>query len=549
MEDKAYYEGGEILTDQDFDSQEQPEYVGYEGKFETTHLTRMGSLKKVQVRSEEIPVGKIFDSYGHKIGILGWKLDGLAINVTLEDGKLVSIVTRGNGLAGIDVTSRLKDRWNQVSKGYGGTYEIRCEAVMSWENFKLFSEEYAHPRNLVSGIVNSKGEDSRLEYVDLVPIEVIEDGKVKDLLGGMVVYLHNFSEIFKEMIDSREKYIYPVDGLVIRRAERVYFELDGKYPKHAMAIKMPPPGTEATIREIEWKLTKTGKYTPICHLHPVEIDGRIIKRTHGYNFGFVMKNGLGPGAKVAMVISGDIIPQIIRCIEPGEECTVPEDSYISSVELLAGNMEQRIKAMKFNSAMGSFGFKGIGSAIWKIVGAHVDYEWVKVFSGINFSEFLTNHAGKLLNEYVGSVKEISLSHAIRCFQINNVGKSISIQVARKFSGLPHDYSGLERAAVEEAEKASEEFLKLELPFKIAPEVERSVALKYCMTGSPKEFGFSTKKAFTLNLPADWIETGNVKEANILFTDSLNSNSSKINAAKSLGIEIKLYSEYNLSITK
>ncbi|MEG0387676.1 MAG: NAD-dependent DNA ligase LigA, partial [Niameybacter sp.] len=255
--------------------------VGYEvasNLKKVTHPSRMLSLDKTK------EVDRLKNFLGEQLGMLSWKLDGLTIVCTYEDGKLVQAVTRGNGEIGEDVTNNAKTFVNlPLTIAYKEPLVIRGEAVITYSDFerineRLESEEkYKNPRNLCSGSVrqlnseitakrnvrlyafavvagnetcNSKME--KMEWLRSLGFETVEYKTVRqDDLEEAVAYFG--SEIKKRDFAS--------DGLVLVYDDIAYSKSLGttaKFPKDGIAFKWQDEISETHILDIEWNTSRTG---------------------------------------------------------------------------------------------------------------------------------------------------------------------------------------------------------------------------------------------------------------------------------------------------
>jgi NAD-dependent DNA ligase len=163
---------------------------------------------------------------------------------------------------------------------------------------KKYSSDYAHPRNLVAGIVRDENEnDSRIEDVDLVLLEAIEvDNSEITLLGFTQLFpefpnkadfeiindMYELREAYNKMYNSRSDYKYPTDGLVYASLEKTSFKHNGHHPEHAISIKFKPPRLISTIEKITWRLHRTGNWKPLLQFNKLIVDGRTIQRASGY---------------------------------------------------------------------------------------------------------------------------------------------------------------------------------------------------------------------------------------------------------------------------
>lgn len=342
---EEYYKGTPIMSDEEFDNLEQElhdsgvleEYVGAvdrEAKFE--HPTRMLSLSKFQAdkttgKAPTLEALAWMKNTGEKVFKVTCKYDGNAVNVIYKDGKLFQILTRGDGKRGRDITDKLKKKVpNRVKQEYAdGILEVRGEAIMLSEVFdKKYKGTYANPRNLVAGMLG-RDEGVNLSDVEFIAYDAKYDGEYLDILvinelGFNKVYKpfersfilgeDDFDKLFEEMVEVRAKSEFPLDGFVLKvvAENRNKFKENDHDPDWGKAIKFKPEGVVTEVEDIEWSMGKTGEYTPIAILTPVELDGTTVSRACLYNAGYVVDYAIEKGTRVRIVKSGDIIPQIVE---------------------------------------------------------------------------------------------------------------------------------------------------------------------------------------------------------------------------------------------
>ena len=260
-----------------------------------------------------------------------------------------------------------------------------------------------------------------------------------------------------------------------------------------------------------------------------------------------------------IVLNGEIVSrQMLH-----EKFNLPEDAEIVGCHVYATDSEEKIQLKRFVWALSRLGFEGFsGSAFSKLYGFEslhqdtianifcIDDDYIDDLRKIGFGP----------NEAISFVKEIKrlrekgvkLTQIIGSLAIDGCGVKIQKQFARELSGLTSDWSGLTKSVQIECFSRQQEVFRIiqtlnDLSVKVIYEVDaetKTVAKRYLLTGSPKAFGFKTKDEFKATLPADWIEVGNIKEADMLVTDSLTSKSSKMAAATKLGKQIVTYDNVN-----
>jgi len=330
-----YYKGSPIFTDEIFDiikdylQKKNPkhpvlEQIGAETYGEKVELPYfMGSLDKV--RENEAALDKWKTKYTGA-SIVSDKLDGNSALLVVKDSKY-KLYSRGDGAIGQDI-SHLIPYLKNIPKGLT-SIAVRGELIISKENW-LKNKKGANARNAVAGVMHSKKPDRELvSVVDFVAYEQIEPRvKVSTALDSLkrlkfsVVYseeirskdltMENLSTI---LIKRRKDSEYEVDGIVIyHNAE--YSIVRGKNPDYAFAFKsiLTHEEAEVTIKEVEWNASKDGYLKPILKFDPVILAGASIQKATGFNAQFIEKNLIGPGSRLIIIRSGDVIPHVHKIL-------------------------------------------------------------------------------------------------------------------------------------------------------------------------------------------------------------------------------------------
>lgn len=324
--------------------------VGYEIVSELpkeVHEKRMLSLDKTK------EVIQLQSFLGEQMGILSWKMDGLTVVLTYENGELKKAVTRGNGEIGEVITNNAKTFVNLPLKiEFKGRLVIRGEAVIRYSDFRKLNEtiieeeaRYKNPRNLCSGsvrqlnseitakrnvhffafsLITADGEDfdnsclKQLEWLQKQGFDVVEYVKVtKESLPDVV-------QRFAEKIEEND---IPSDGLVLLMDDIAYGESLGvtaKFPKNAIAFKWKDELAESTLRYIEWSASRTGLINPVAVFDPVELEGTTVKRASVHNLSIMEELKLGEGDQITVFKSNMIIPQIAENLTRSGTIPIPE---------------------------------------------------------------------------------------------------------------------------------------------------------------------------------------------------------------------------------
>ena len=593
-----YYEGTPIMEDHEFDALEEMlkkagskvhEQVGSKRKdFDFPHPTPMLSLSKIQIEKGNYMYDEFYTWFSKRASVVGKmgvlqaspKFDGSAINIIYRDGTLENILTRGDGQSGKNITKRLK-RHIPEKIDLKGVIEIRCEVVININIFKLkYANEFANARNFVAGILGKDDiDDKKLDDLTLIPLHYLINGehvhplvfeKYPQLISAWnqpFIY-EAYEDIIKEMEQMRKTLHFQLDGVVISFPETVRKDLGENEhdPEWAVAIKFVPEGAVTTVKGIEWNIGKRGQYTPVVQLEPVQLVGTTVKRASGYNAGFLKENGIGVGAVVSIEKAGDIIPEIVNIIQETPETFVlpmrcmecGEKLEFDGIHLTCPNEKCFGRIAKILAhGSGVLDLKGVGSERLRpfakdFMNIYEVWEYVLSYGGDSLSKYGLEPGSRLNEIFVEAfknIKSISYDKVIQILGYENVGRKLSQQLAKEATGLDYSYASLERALVDKMRDPKvmsfiEECVETLEGHGVTvdrPQAPSNNAIGVVMTGSPKTFGFATKKEFLTKYP-HLFETS-MNEAKYLITDSLTSTSSKMKQAEKKGVEIKTYGDF------
>jgi len=271
--------------------------------------------------------------------VISCKLDGVSGMYSLE-GSQPKLYTRGDGKVGQDITDLLKALKLPQASAIKEKIVVRGEFILPK---KLFDEKYkatfANPRNLVSGIINSKKIDEKAKDLHFVAYEIISPPmkpseqmtKLREL-GFEVVRNQVEPTLSNEVLstllmDWRSNYEYEIDGIIVAD-DKVYKREEGN-PEHAFAFKMVISDqiAEAKVVDVIWTPSKSGYLKPRVRIEPIKIGGVTIEYATGFNGKFIESNKIGIGALIQLTRSGDVIPHILSVITPAEKAKMPEEPY------------------------------------------------------------------------------------------------------------------------------------------------------------------------------------------------------------------------------
>lgn len=280
---------------------------------------------------------------------LEYKLDGLTLCLTYENGYFKGAATRGNGEVGEDVTAQVSTiKSIPLSVPYKGVFEAQGEGIMRLSALKRYNETAVEPlknaRNGVAGAIRNldpKVTASRnldiifynVNYIEGENIasqrENIDFLKRNSFKTDMLFVTSDIEEIIKK-IDSvdRKSLDFLIDGMVIKVDDLALRERLGytdKFPRWAIAYKFEAEETTTILEDVQWNVGRTGKLTPLAILEPVELCGATIRRATLNNYDDIQRKKVKIGSRVFIRRSNDVIPEILGVSEDngGKEIPVP----------------------------------------------------------------------------------------------------------------------------------------------------------------------------------------------------------------------------------
>lgn len=341
---EAYEKGSPIMSDAQFDKLEASIRAKYPdwGMLKKTG-TKLKKYKDVLV--EYMPsLNKVYPEdftrwakkYDPRLSTfdVSYKLDGSSVQVVYEKGVPTKLTTRGNGTVGGGITYLLPYTNLPQKIKHKGKLVLRLEAVMRKSVFKdKYSQEFDTARNLVAGVLNrklSKANRGILKDIDFVVLGVYGEYPLQGLglaskLGFKVVKhtpvasLKDLLPVLAVELAARASYEYDTDGLVVAEADvKLHYENSDR-PKFMIAYKDNEEennAQETIVKQVIWQASHSGRLTPKVEIEPIEVEGVIIKYATAHNAKWLKDRGIGKGAKVKIVRSGDVIPKIVEVVKP-----------------------------------------------------------------------------------------------------------------------------------------------------------------------------------------------------------------------------------------
>lgn len=334
----AYYNTGEtILTDKQFDDLKDllqlkdPKHPLLQGVGAPVQGTKvklpywMGSLDKI--RDDDKTLQKWSAKHSGNV-VISDKLDGNSA-LFVYNGKEAKLYSRGDGKEGQDI-SHLLPHLRNLPKPKESPIAIRGELIISKENWKTISDLGANARNVVAGAMHRKDPVKRItDVIDFIAYEVLhehlppsEQMALMKKLGFQPAYFLQKStyylttaQLVELLMKRRKESPYEVDGIVIAH-DALHNHVSGKNPSYAFAFKSMATHeeAEATVLDVEWNVSKHGYFKPTILIDPISLSGVTIQRVTGNNAAFIETHKIGPGSRLMIIRSGDVIPKVERVL-------------------------------------------------------------------------------------------------------------------------------------------------------------------------------------------------------------------------------------------
>lgn len=467
--------------------------IGYEAVEELPkerHESPMLSLGKTKSREE------LQEWLQGNAAILSWKLDGLTVVLTYNEGKLVKAVTRGNGEVGEVVTANARTFRNlPLTIPFQGKLVLRGEAVITYSDFEKINSEiedveakYKNPRNLCSGSVRQLNNEitakRRVRFYAFAMVEAegadFENSREKQLIfiknqGFEIVdYALVTEESISHEIEAFEERIsgldLPSDGLVLSFDNIAYGKSLGrtaKFPRDSIAFKWADELRETTLREMEWSASRTGLINPVAIFEPVELEGTTVSRASVHNVSILQNLQLGIGDRITVYKANMIIPQIAdnltrsgnleipdKCPICGEQTQIRHVNDVKS--LYCTNTEcaaKKIKAFSLFVSRDAMNMEGLSEAtLEKFVEKGFIREFADLFHLSQYKEVIVEMDGfgeksfRNLMDSIETARQTTLPRLVYALGIANIGVANAKMLCRHFD---YDFQKLKLADTEE----------------------------------------------------------------------------------------------------
>lgn len=363
------------------------------GFAEHRHLSRLWSLDKAQdeadLRAWNQRVVKLVNDYNANHPdeplpppsyVVELKFDGLTLNLTYTDGRLVQAATRGNGVVGEGILAQVKTiRSVPLTIPFAnGTIEVQGEGIMNLSTLEAYNKTAAEPlknaRNAAAGALRNLNPKVTAErklsaffynigYADGIGfanhremIEFLKDNHFK--VNPYIAYFDEIDGVIEELAkveEQRNQLDYLIDGAVVKIVDMRTREVLGytdKFPRWAVAYKFEAEETTTVLESVSWEVGRTGKITPVARVEPVELAGVTVQNCTLNNIGDIERKNLkfALGTRVMIRRSNDVIPEILGKVT--EENDGAEIVYPTNCPACGSPLEQRGAHLFCNNRLG-----------------------------------------------------------------------------------------------------------------------------------------------------------------------------------------------------
>nr|WP_302368980.1 NAD-dependent DNA ligase LigA [uncultured Blautia sp.] len=467
--------------------------VGYEAVEQLPkeeHERPMLSLDKTKEREA------LREFIGEHSTLLSWKLDGLTIVLTYENGELIKAVTRGNGIVGEVITNNARVFKNIPLKiSFKGRLVLRGEAIITYSDFEKINEtigdadaKYKNPRNLCSGSVRQLNNEItakrnvRFYAFSLVSAEGVDFRNSREVqfrwLNEQGFEVVEYRKVTAETLDEAMDYFaeavttndFPSDGLVALYDDVAYGESLGttaKFPRNAMAFKWADEMRDTRLLEIEWSPSRTGLINPVAIFEPVELEGTTVSRASVHNISIMKELKLGIGDTIRVYKANMIIPQIAEnltgsgnapiphtCPACGQETVVKKENDVECLFCVnPGCPAKKIKSFGLFTSRDAMNIDGLSEAtLEKFIARGFIHDFGDIFEISRYKDEIVEMEGfgqksyDNLMESLERAKETTLPRVIYSLGIANIGLANAKVICRHFD---NDLDRIRHASLEE----------------------------------------------------------------------------------------------------
>lgn len=467
--------------------------VGYEAVDQLPkeeHERPMLSLDKTKDREA------LREFVGEHPTLLSWKLDGLTIVLTYENGELVKAVTRGNGIVGEVITNNARVFKNiPLKMSFRGRLVLRGEAIITYSDFEKINEtigdadaKYKNPRNLCSGSVRQLNNEItakrnvRFYAFSLVSAEGVDFQNSREVqfqwLNAQGFDVVEYRKVTADTLDEAMDYFaeavtkndFPSDGLVALYDNIAYGESLGttaKFPRNAMAFKWADEMRDTKLLEIEWSPSRTGLINPVAVFEPVELEGTTVSRASVHNISIMKELKLGIGDTIRVYKANMIIPQIAEnltgsgnapvphiCPACGQETVVKKENDVECLFCVnPGCPAKKIKSFGLFTSRDAMNIDGLSEAtLEKFIARGFIHDFGDIFEINRYRDEIVEMEGfgqksyDNLIESLERAKETTLPRVVYSLGIANIGLANAKVICRYFN---NDLEKIRHASLEE----------------------------------------------------------------------------------------------------
>ena len=472
--------------------------VGYEVLSELpkeTHPSPMLSLDKTK------EVSRLKEFVGNHDTLISWKLDGLTIVLTYQDGKLFKAVTRGNGEVGEVITNNAKAFKNlPLQIAYKGELVLRGEAVIGYQDFEEINaaiedpnEKYKNPRNLCSGSVRQlNNEITAKRNVNFFAFNLVKADDV-DIANSRKRQLEWLAEqgfavvehyvVTEDTLEERVQFFadkiatneFPSDGLVLAYDDIAYGTSLGrtaKFPRDSFAFKWADEIRATHLLEIEWSPSRTGLINPVAIFEPVELEGTTVSRASVHNLSIMEDLELGIGDEIEVYKANMIIPQIARNLTKSGKIEIPEQCPVCGGKTEVRQMNEtkslfctneacqakRVKSFALFVSRDALNIEGLSEAtLEKFIAKGFIHQYADMFHFDRYKDEIIEMEGfgkKSYDKLIQSTekaRETTLPKVIYGLGISGIGLANAKVICKEFQ---HDIEKIRHASAEELSQIS-----------------------------------------------------------------------------------------------
>ncbi|WP_417681052.1 NAD-dependent DNA ligase LigA [Pseudidiomarina aquimaris] len=421
------------------------------------------------------------------------KLDGAAVSVLYEEGKLVRGATRGDGQTGEDITANVRTIRNlplQLQGDYPQRLEVRGEVFMPVQAFSEYNEKalargektFANPRNAAAGSLRQL--DSRITAQRPLHFYAYSMGVVSEEttlanshyqrlqqlaewglpISGEVKQVSDAQgceEYYSDILNRREQLRYEIDGIVLK-VDSIQHQQDlgfvSRAPRWAIAWKFPAQEEMTVLKGVDFQVGRTGAITPVARLEPVSVGGVTVSNATLHNADEIARLDARIGDTVIIRRAGDVIPQVVSVVKERRPDDAEQIEFPSACPICASHVEraegeavarctgglicaaQRKEAIKHFTSRKAMDIDGLGD---KLIELLVEREWLESPADLfklkaRELAMLPRMGDKSAENIVAAIsasKTTTLARFLYALGIREVGEATAANLAAHFATL------------------------------------------------------------------------------------------------------------------